>query len=119
MTVPKTIRRLERDFGKAENTLRCLDAGKLDHLFANTETKARMRADIEQEQLRLVEIQWRRVQIRGRGGPGAATADARRLWYGTRGPTGFPVDGCYRAAAGVGSERFALPACAEVIGGLV
>jgi hypothetical protein len=99
--------------------LRCLDAGKLDHLFANTETKARMRADIEQEQLRLVEIQWRRVQIRGRGGPGAATADARRLWYGTRGPTGFPVDGCYRAAAGVGSERFALPACAEVIGGLV
>src|SRR6476620_8487216 len=70
----------EREFGKAENTLRCLDAGKLDHLFANTETKARMRADIEQEQLRLVEIQWRRVQIRGRGGPGAATADVRRLW---------------------------------------
>ena len=75
-----------------------------------------MRADIEQEQLRLVEIQWRRVQIRGRGGPGAATADARRLWYGTRGPTGFPVDGCYRAAAGVGSERFALPTCADEVG---
>ena len=72
MTVAKTIRRLEREFGKAENTLRCLDAGKLDHLFANTETKSRMRADIEQEQLRLVEIQWRRVRPQIRALPACA-----------------------------------------------
>ena len=55
----------------------------------------------------LPKIQRRRVRPQTELGQGRS-AHVRRLWNGTHRPTGFPADGCYRAVAGVGSERFAL-----------
>ena len=56
MTAAKMKRQM---FWQAANALRCLEAGKLDRLFADAETKAWMRADLEQELVRLVQMMLR------------------------------------------------------------
>jgi hypothetical protein len=36
---------------------RSIEAGKFDHLFANTETKAAMRADLNRQAIELIELE--------------------------------------------------------------
>jgi hypothetical protein len=45
----KSERKLERECIKVYNALQCLDAGKLDHMFADAETKAAAREDLMHE----------------------------------------------------------------------
>ena len=54
MTSPEKLRLLGDKFLKVDMTLRMIDDGKLDHMFLDDETKARIRADLHQAWARLL-----------------------------------------------------------------
>ena len=51
--VKARLQRLEREWRKADGLLRGLDAGAYDHMFRDAETKAAVRADLEDQSLAL------------------------------------------------------------------
>jgi hypothetical protein len=53
--MPRRADDLGPEFWDASNQLGALDAGELDHLFADAETKAHLRADLQRELDELVE----------------------------------------------------------------
>ena len=78
MATAKTIRRLNRKLSEACNAMQNLDAGRVDVLFADGDTKEFVRAHIKAEIMQLMRAAACRSAVRAAGGRQLADPNQRR-----------------------------------------